>query len=133
MPTRVPCCLYVVLLATVSGVTLRAAEPDTPRTPPPLPSKNVPPEWLTHAEQTDFRETPRYAETVDYCRRLAKASDWLDYQSFGTSPEGRDLPLMIASKEQAFTPAGARSTGKLIVLSQCCIHAGECARARTPT
>ena len=127
MPIRVPYCLYVVLLVTATGVTPCSAEPSTTGKQLELPCKDVPSEWLTHAEQTDFRETPRYAETVDYCRRLAKASDWLDYQPFGTSPEGRELPLVIASKERAFTPTAAQATGKLIVLSQCCIHAGECA------
>ena len=92
-----------------------------------LPSVNVPDEWLTLAERTGFVRTPRYDETVAYCRRLAAASPWLDYRSFGRSPEGRELPLMIASKDAAFTPEAARSTGKLVVLAQCCIHAGECA------
>ena len=34
----------------------------------------VPSEWLTHCEQTDYRETPRYDATIDYCKRLAEAS-----------------------------------------------------------
>jgi len=101
----------------------RASEPRQLRSP----SINVPPEWLTTAEQTEFRQTPRYDETIRYCRRLAEASDWIDYQTFGTSPEGRELPLLIASKDRAFTPQAAKQTGKLIVLVQNCIHAGECA------
>jgi len=92
-----------------------------------LPSRNVPAEWLTKAERTEFRETPRYDETVEFCRRLASASDWIDYQTFGTSPEGRALPLVIASKDGAFTPKAARAAGKLVVLAQNCIHPGECA------
>lgn len=91
------------------------------------PSVDVPPEWLTKAERTAFRQTPRYDETIAFCRRLAEAADWIDYQSFGTSPEGRELPLVIASKERAFTPEAARASGKLVVLVQNCIHAGECA------
>lgn len=91
------------------------------------PSVDVPPQWLTKAEQTGFRETPRYDETIAFCRRLAAASDWLDYQSFGISPQGLQLPLVIASKEKAFRPAAARKSGKLVVLVQNCIHAGECA------
>jgi hypothetical protein len=91
------------------------------------PSLDVPPEWLTTAERTDFRQTPRYDETVRYCRRLAEASDWIDYQSFGLSPRGRELPLLIVSMERAFTPEAARKSGKLVVFVQNCIHAGECA------
>ena len=95
----------------------------TAQTPP---SRGVPPDWLTEAEQTDFRETPRYDETMAYAKRLAVASEWIAVQSFGRSPEGRELPLIVASKDRAFTPAAARATGKFVVLVQCCIHAGEC-------
>ena len=88
-------------------------------------SKNVPKDWQTYAEQTDYRKTPRYAETIDYARKLDKASDLIAYQSFGTSGEGRDLPLLIASNDKTFTLEAARKKGKAIVLIQACIHAGE--------
>jgi len=45
--------------------------------------------------------------------------------SLGKSPEGRDLWLVIASKERAFTPAALRATGKPIFLAQAGIHSGE--------
>ena len=90
------------------------------------PSGDVPTQWLTKAERTEFRETPRYEETVAFCRQLAEASEWIEYQSFGKSGEGRELPLLIASKDMAFTPQAARATKKLVVLVQDCIHAGEC-------
>jgi murein tripeptide amidase MpaA len=88
-------------------------------------SANVPKDWLTHSEQTDYRETPRYAETIAYSQRLDKASEQIVYQSFGKSGEGRDLPLLIAADGKTFTPEAARRKGKAIVLIQACIHAGE--------
>ncbi|MGI8788671.1 MAG: M14 family metallopeptidase [Pyrinomonadaceae bacterium] len=88
-------------------------------------STNVPKEWLTFAEQTDYRKTPRYAETVAYARKLAQASDLIEYQSFGKSGEGRDLPLLIVSSDKTFTVEAARKKGKAIILIQACIHAGE--------
>ena len=88
-------------------------------------SKNVPQDWLTRAEQTDYRKTPRYAETVAYAQKLDKASEKIIYQSFGKSGEGRDLPLLIAADGKTFTPATARKKGKAVVLIQACIHAGE--------
>lgn len=91
------------------------------------PSRDVPEEWLTFTEQTDFQQTPRYDETVRYCRRLAEASPWVEYQTFGTSPQGRPLPLLVVSKDGLFTPHAARESGKLVVFAQNCIHAGECA------
>ena len=57
-----------------------------------------PPEWRTHAEATDYRETPSYDDTVAFARRLAHASPCIDYESFGFSGEGRELPLVIASE-----------------------------------
>ncbi len=90
-----------------------------------LPSTNVPDEWLTLAERSNFVKTPRYEETIRYCKRLANASPWVEYQSFGISPEGRELPLLVVSKDGAFTPSAARRTGKLIVYIQNGIHAGE--------
>jgi hypothetical protein len=88
-------------------------------------TEQIPPEWRTHAEQTDFRETPTYNDTVAFAKRLAHASEWIEYTSFGTSGQGRDLPLIIASETATFTPAEARAQNKAIVLIQACIHAGE--------
>ncbi|MCA1798856.1 MAG: peptidase M14 [Xanthomonadaceae bacterium] len=74
--------------------------------------------WQTLAESTDYARTARYAETMEWARRLADASDQIDYQVFGQSPEGRDLVVLVASSDRAFTPAAARATGKEIVLVQ---------------
>ncbi len=88
-------------------------------------AKPVPPEWRTHAEQTDYCETPRYDETVAYCRKLAANSPLIRYVEFGRSGEGRALPLVIAATGDTFTPAGARHANKVVVLIQANIHAGE--------
>ncbi|MGI8734370.1 MAG: M14 family metallopeptidase [Pyrinomonadaceae bacterium] len=85
----------------------------------------VPSDWQTYAEQTNYRETARYDDTVAYARRLAAASPLIRYESFGKSGEGRDLPLLIASAGESFTPEGAHTSGKPVVLIQACIHAGE--------
>ncbi len=85
----------------------------------------VPPEWLTHAEKTDYHETPRYVETIEYSKRLEQASPLIKFQTFGKSGEGRDLPLLIATEGETFTPEAARDAGKAVILIQACIHAGE--------
>ncbi len=95
------------------------------KTPAQSESANVSADWRTFAEQTDYRKTPRYAETVAYAQKLDEASDLIQYQSFGASGEGRDLPLLIASNDKTFTVAAARKKGKAIILIQACIHAGE--------
>lgn len=81
--------------------------------------------WITLFEKSGGKKTARYAETIDYFRRLDAASSLAHYQSFGRSPEGRELPLFIISSDRAFTPEKARATGKPIILIEACIHAGE--------
>jgi hypothetical protein len=82
-------------------------------------------DWQTYYEKSGYLETPRYDETIAYCRRLDAASDWVSFQSFGKSPQGRDLPLVIVDKDGYFTPESARKAGKAVVLIQSGIHAGE--------
>jgi hypothetical protein len=92
---------------------------------PQSESMKIPNEWRTLAERTNYRKTPRYAETVEFARRLDAASDLISYKTFGKSGEGRDLPLLIAAADKTFTPSAARKKGKAVVLIQACIHAGE--------
>lgn len=81
--------------------------------------------WVTPSEATGFRTTPRYDETVAYLRRLVAASPQLKMVSIGRSDEGREVWLVIASKERAFTPDALRRTGKPTLFAQGGIHAGE--------
>ena len=90
-----------------------------------LSAQSVPEKWLTDCEKSGFKQTPRYAETMAYCRKIEKASPWVKVTSFGMSPEGRSLPLVIVSNEKAFTPAKAAATNKAVILIQNGIHAGE--------
>jgi hypothetical protein len=81
--------------------------------------------WATYYEKSGFKQTPSYKETVDYCIRLDEASPWVNYTSFGTSPQGRPLPLMIIDKNGYFDPVSVRSSGNLVILIEAGIHAGE--------
>ncbi len=82
-------------------------------------------DWMTYYEKSNYLETPRYDQTIDFSKKLADASPWIRYTTFGTSPQGRDLPLIIFSKDGIFTPEKARSSGKAIILIQSGIHSGE--------
>jgi hypothetical protein len=79
----------------------------------------------THAERTNYRETPNYADTVAFAKQLAGESPAIEYSAFGHSGQGRELPLLIASETQTFTPEAAQAEGKAVVLIQACIHSGE--------
>ena len=80
---------------------------------------------LTHYEKSNYLSTPRYSETVEFCKKLEKASSLLQYTTFGKSPEGLDLPLLIVDKNGNFTPEAVRKSGNAVLLIQACIHAGE--------
>ena len=82
-------------------------------------------DWRTYYEKSGFLETPRYEETVRYCRRLAQASPWIEYTTFGTSPRGRDLALLIVDRNGNFTAEKVRKTDNVVFLIQAGIHAGE--------
>jgi murein tripeptide amidase MpaA len=81
--------------------------------------------WITPAETSGFARTPRYDETVAWLRRLAGAAPELQLVSLGTSPQGRDIWMVVASRERARTPEALRANGKPTLLVQGGIHAGE--------
>lgn len=85
----------------------------------------IPSEWRTAAERTDYAQTSSYEETIEYSKRLAKASGMIQYTTYGKSGEGRDMPLLIAASGKEFTPEKAKKSGKAIILIQAGIHAGE--------
>jgi murein tripeptide amidase MpaA len=81
--------------------------------------------WITPAEKTLLKTTPRYDETVAYLRKLVAAAPQLRMVSLGKSGEGRDIWMVIASKERAFTAEALRRGGKPTLFAQAGIHAGE--------
>jgi hypothetical protein len=86
---------------------------------------SAPAELLTRAETSGFRATSTYEETIELLGKLAARSDSVKITDFGTSEQGRRLPLVIVSKDKAFTPSVAQRLAKPIVLLQSGIHAGE--------
>jgi hypothetical protein len=82
-------------------------------------------DWSTFYEQSNFKRTPTYGQTVDYCMRLADASPWVHYTTFGKSGRGLDLPLVIVDRNGHFAAEDVRITDNVVFLIQACIHAGE--------
>lgn len=77
--------------------------------------------WVTAFEaDPDLNFSPDYADTRAWFDRLEAASPWIRIEVFGTSPEGRPIYAVIASKDgAAFDPA------KPVLLAQAGIHPGE--------
>jgi hypothetical protein len=89
-----------------------------------LPAQS--PDWRTPAEISGYRTTPDYAETVAYLERIAAAApNQVRIENFGKTGEGRDLKIVIASKDGVFDPAAIHASGRAILLVQNSIHAGE--------
>lgn len=81
--------------------------------------------WMTYYEKSGFVKTPRYKETMEYCRELVSASNLIQLHPFGESAQGRLLPLLIIDKEGFSSPEKIRAAGRIILLIQACIHPGE--------
>lgn len=109
MPTRHTLILHLLTLAALC-LSLEAQPAD---------------DWATPAEAAGYRATPSYSETLSFLERLASRSPHVRLSSYGTSPQGREMPLVIVSSGGAFTPEAARQAGQPIVLIQNGIHSGE--------
>jgi hypothetical protein len=81
---------------------------------------------LTRAEATRYEETSRHADVMAFIAGLeAKGDPRLTVSTFGVSPQGRELPLLVLSARGAATPEAARQLGLPVVLVISGIHAGE--------
>jgi hypothetical protein len=80
---------------------------------------------MTFYEKSDCKKTPRYKQTLEYCKALDSASKKIKFISFGVSGQGRELPLMIIDKQGYNEPQEIRSAGRIVLMIQACIHPGE--------
>lgn len=80
----------------------------------------------TRAEATGFRETSLHADVMRFIAGLDALGDRrLHVTSFGTSPGGRDMPLLVLSQGDVRTAEEARRSGRPVVLMLDGIHPGE--------
>ncbi len=105
-------------LALLSATTLTAR--------PPAQSAATNTDWRTPSEASNYRTTPNYADTLAYIDRVAAAAPTqIRVETFGKTGEGRELKLVIVSKDGQFDPAAIHNSGRVILLVQNSIHAGE--------
>lgn len=89
----------------------------------PMPA---PSDLLTRAERSVYGETSSHADVLAFIESLrVVGGDRLRVMDFGTTPEGRVLPLLVLSSRGCFTPQAALAAALPVVLIQCGIHAGE--------
>lgn len=107
----------IVLLAALLAVALPAAY---------APAAAAEPALTTLAERSGFVQTGRYDEVIALCAAFARRyPDAVRCRTFGTTPEGRPMQLLVVSKAGAFTPQAAKAKGLPVMLVQGGIHAGE--------
>jgi hypothetical protein len=81
--------------------------------------------WATPAEKEGLQRTPRYDQTVSWLQKLVAAAPELRLLGLGRSPEGRDIWMVVASREGAQTPEALAANGRPTLLAYAGIHAGE--------
>lgn len=103
---------FAALLLATALLPLAAPAQDAPLT--------------TVAERSGFIQTGRYDEVVALCTAFAQRyPDAVHCIDFGTTPEGRPMKALVATRSGAFTPEQARAKGLPVLLIQGGIHAGE--------
>ncbi len=116
-------CFCSRLASSLAAVLLLLALPVHAQEGTPMPP--IPDEWRTPAEVSGFESTPSYDQTLEFLRRVQTRLPEMYLGFYGSSSEGRPLPFVVLSKDQAFTARRARQRQRPIVLIQNGIHAGE--------
>ncbi|MDP5144222.1 M14 family metallopeptidase [Rheinheimera baltica] len=78
--------------------------------------------WVSPAELSGLADSPDYATTLEYLRKLVDSSDLLELEQFGLSAQGRPLYVVKASKALHKI---AQNPQRPLLLVQAGIHSGE--------
>ncbi|MDR8525985.1 M14 family metallopeptidase [Shewanella fidelis] len=82
-------------------------------------------QWATPFEQNGLKTSPSYDETFIWLNKLIAQSDMLHKVSIGKSPQGREIWMIVASKEGASDARALSRNDKPTLLVQAGIHSGE--------
>ena len=79
---------------------------------------------VTRPERTNYEETSRFDDVTTFLAALTAASPLVRVQTFGTTEEGRAMPLVTLSNPAVSRPAD-RPAGRPVVFLLANIHGGE--------
>lgn len=79
----------------------------------------------TRAERTDYRETSTHEDVLEFLGELERRGAGIKVWTMGRSAEGREIPVVLASRPLVSGAEEAHASGKPIVYIQANIHAGE--------
>ena len=74
-------------------------------------------DFITDCEKSGFVKTPRFEEMMAWFRKLEDFSPMVNVGSFGTSPQGRNLSMVIVDKDGLQDPEKIRAKGRVISIS----------------
>ena len=114
--------LVLAALVALTGCAGADIPPDTGTFDPVALQR----ELVTHAEATGYAGTSSYEDVLGFLAVMEGLSEDIHTTTFGTTNEGRDLPLVVWGADGADAEAIA-ATGKTRVLVFANIHAGEVA------
>ncbi len=81
--------------------------------------------WTTYFEQSGFKSTPDYNQSIQYFQNLADNSKYAELRTFGISPQGRELQFLVVNSKMYFDVDKINKSGRPVVLIICGIHSGE--------
>jgi hypothetical protein len=79
----------------------------------------------TRPERTGYAETSSHADVLAFLDSLAARGAGIRRGLLALSPQGREVPWVLAARPMVESPAAAHRTGKPILYVQGNIHAGE--------
>jgi len=79
----------------------------------------------TRAERSGWTETSSHADVLAFLDSLTARGAGIKVWTMGRSTEGRDIPVVLASRPLVSSAEEAAATGKPIIYLQANIHAGE--------
>jgi hypothetical protein len=79
----------------------------------------------TVAEATGYKATSRHADVMAFIREIQRLSPFVRVEILCTSPEGREVPLLVVGKPAPLSPFGLKADKRMVVYIQANIHAGE--------
>lgn len=84
-----------------------------------------PEDLIIAPEKSNYVKTSTHAEVMDFIKAIQSKSENAFLFSMGTSKEGKEIPVLVLSKDKIKTAAEAKASGKPVVYIQGNIHAGE--------
>ena len=90
-----------------------------------LSAQNWPADLLIKPEKTSYRETSTYQEVMAFLNAAINGKTQAHLMSMGKSLEGKDIPVIVLSKDGIKTAEEAKASGLPLMYIQGNIHSGE--------